>query len=309
LIAHADAAKAASAHFRGTSLDITLAESLIKEGNAFTYDTFGVRTTSIYPVGLAPQWVSWTGRVKEFILSRLGVEHAATDELNRATKIRLVGFGSDEFVHAKSLYIGAVTTARDCLMAAEQFPARTRSITHHPDRRKVFIVHGRQSSLNGAMSAFLRSIGLSPIEWSEAVALVGKPSPYIHDVLAAAFESAQAIVVLMTPDDVGRLGQELVTPTDGPHEVAFTRQARLNVIFEAGMAFGTHPDRTVLVQIGDLRPFSDTAGRHLVHMNNSSTRRQDLAERLRSAGCEISLVGRDWHSAGDFTPPIVSSIL
>lgn len=67
------------------------------------------------------------------------------------------------------------------------------------------------------------------------------------------------------------------------------------------MAFGRHPDRTVLVQIGDMRPFSDVAGRHAVHFDGSAEARSDLANRLSTAGCEVDLSGRDWLSEGDFS--------
>ena len=72
------------------------------------------------------------------------------------------------------------------------------------------------------------------------------------------------------------------------------------ILFEAGMAFGRRADRTVLVEIGDLRPFSDVAGRHVVRLNNSTQRRQELAQRLETAGCAANLTGTDWHTAGDF---------
>ena len=66
------------------------------------------------------------------------------------------------------------------------------------------------------------------------------------------------------------------------------------------MAMGRYPNRTVLVQIGTLRPFSDVGGRHVLRLNNSSQRRQDLADRLRTAGCAVDLTGRDWRTVGSF---------
>jgi hypothetical protein len=72
------------------------------------------------------------------------------------------------------------------------------------------------------------------------------------------------------------------------------------VIFEAGMAMGRLSDRTVIVELGVLRPFSDFEGRHVIRLNNSTQRRQELAGRLRNAGCPVNLTGTSWHSAGDF---------
>ena len=59
-------------------------------------------------------------------------------------------------------------------------------------------------------------------------------------------------------------------------------------------------DRTILVEIGNLRPFSDVAGRHVIRLDDSSQRRQELAQRLKAAGCPVNLDGTDWHTVGDF---------
>jgi predicted nucleotide-binding protein len=134
--------------------------------------------------------------------------------------------------------------------------------------RKVAVVHGRDTALRTSMFRFLRAIGLSPIEWSEAVKATKKASPYIGEVLDKAFEEAAAVVVLLTPDDVARFRPEFRKASDPEHEATLTGQARPNVLFEAGMAFGRHPDSTILVEIGELRPFSDVGGRHVVRLND-----------------------------------------
>ena len=169
------------------------------------------------------------------------------------------------------------------------------------DSRNVFVVHGRNAAARDALFEFLRSIDLRPLEWSEAVQITGKTSPYIGDVLDAAFSRAHAVVVLLTPDDEAHLRREYWTPSDPPHETEPTGQARPNVLFEAGMAMGRNQDRTILVELGVLRPFSDVAGRHAIRLDNSSQRRQELAQRLKSAGCPVNLDGTDWHSAGEFS--------
>jgi len=35
------------------------------------------------------------------------------------------------------------------------------------------------------------------------------------------------------------------------------------VLFEAGLAMGRHPRKTVFVQVGKVKPFSDVGGRHM----------------------------------------------
>jgi Predicted nucleotide-binding protein containing TIR-like domain len=168
--------------------------------------------------------------------------------------------------------------------------------------RKVFVVHGRNREARSAMFTFLRAIGLAPIEWSEAVRLTGEASPYIGHVLDTAFDAAQAIVVLLTPDDVAYLRSEYASGDADP-ETTPLAQARPNVLFEAGMAMGRDPKRTVLVELGQLRPFSDVIGRHAVRINGTAGRRKELAQRLETAGCAVNLNGEDWLSAGDFTAP------
>jgi predicted nucleotide-binding protein len=169
--------------------------------------------------------------------------------------------------------------------------------------KRVFVIHGRDERLRVGVFTFLRALGLEPLEWIKAIQLTGKPSPFIGEILDAAFKHAQAAVVLLTPDDEARLREDFVQPSDPPYEKVLTGQARPNVLFEAGMAFASHPNETVLVQFGNVKPFSDVAGRHVVHMDNSGKKRQELASKLRTAGCSVDMDGSDWHSDGDLKPP------
>lgn len=167
---------------------------------------------------------------------------------------------------------------------------------------KVFVVHGRNREARDAMFSFLRSLGLKPIEWDQAVAATGQGSPYIGDVLTAAFDEAQAIVVLLTPDDIAYLRTEYANSEVDP-DLSPRGQARPNVLFEAGLAMGRNDRRTILVELGDLRPFSDVSGRHAIRLDNEPKTRKSLTERLTTAGCSVDLSGSDWLSAGDFTAP------
>jgi predicted nucleotide-binding protein len=177
-----------------------------------------------------------------------------------------------------------------------------RSTTEMKGGTKIFIVHGRDLRLRDGMFTFLRSIGLEPIEWIEAVGMTGKSSPYLGQILETAFSNAQAIVVMLTGDDEARLRTELCQPKEPTYETEPTPQARPNVLFEAGMAMAYDPDRTVLVEFGNLRPFSDVAGRHSVKMDGSTQKRQELASRIEKAGCLVRLTGTDRHRSGDLRP-------
>jgi predicted nucleotide-binding protein len=170
----------------------------------------------------------------------------------------------------------------------------------NPDTRSVFVVHGRNYRARDAMFEFLRSLGLQPLEFAEAIHGVERGSPYIGDILDFAFKKAQAVVVLLTSDDEARLREELLEEYDPPHEKDLTGQARPNVLFEAGMAIGRNDERTVLVQLGDVRPFSDVSGRHVVRLSDRTEKRQDIALRLKNAGCDVNMIGVSWHTAGRF---------
>ena len=179
--------------------------------------------------------------------------------------------------------------------------SKTKEDKAMPDPRKVFVVHGRDSHLRNDFFSFLRALGLQPIEWVEALKLTGKATPYIGEALDKAFKNAQAVIVLLSPDDEVRLSPELWDVNEDEEEKNFRLQARPNVLFEAGMAFGTQPDRTVLVEVGKTKAFSDVGGRHVVRLSNSPENRNDIAERLKTAGCDVSKSGSDWLKTGDFT--------
>lgn len=172
--------------------------------------------------------------------------------------------------------------------------------TEAPDPRKVFVVHGRNKPARKALFDFLRSIGLQPLEWSQALAASGKGAPFIGEVLDRTYSQVRAVVVLLTGDDLAMLAPAFQEPDDPEPEKQLTPQARPNVLFEAGLALGRHPDSTILVQLGTLRPFSDIAGRHVVRLSNAPASRHDLVNRLKVAGCSVDLSGPDWLSTGDF---------
>lgn len=75
----------------------------------------------------------------------------------------------------------------------ELAPSTSVKVTSIPEKRgdtmnnKVFVIHGRNTKLRKALFAFLRSIGLQPIEWEQALLMTGSPNPYIGDVLDVAW--------------------------------------------------------------------------------------------------------------------------
>jgi predicted nucleotide-binding protein len=177
-------------------------------------------------------------------------------------------------------------------------PAKKRAVAGR--RRKVFVVHGRNEELRKSMFDFLRSLSLEPIEWRKAIALTGSGSPSIGEILDAAFEHAIAVVVLLTPDDDVILKKEFRKGSDPAYERRYVGQARANVLFEAGMAFGRYPTETVLVQVGVVKPFSDIGGRHVTRLRNDAESRAEFVTKLRNANCALDDGGTDWYKTGDF---------
>jgi hypothetical protein len=166
---------------------------------------------------------------------------------------------------------------------------------------KVWVVYGRNEARRDAVFTFLRALGLHPIEWTSALAATKKGSPHVSEVIETGFDDAVATVVLFTPDDEARLKKKFVKPTDPDHERNLTGQPRQNVLFEAGMAFGKQPDKTILVEVGTLRPISDIVGRHTVRLTNAMGTRQQFVVKLKAVGCPADDTGTDWHTEGDFS--------
>ncbi len=155
------------------------------------------------------------------------------------------------------------------------------------DPAVVMVVHGRDAEANRALFDWLRSIALKPREFTQLVDATKEGSPFIGRVLEQAFQEAQAVVVLITPDEQTRLRSEF----DGEGSWAF--QARPNVWLEAGMALASHEPRTVLVVLGNQALPSDLAGRHYVRLTGAASLR-DLANRLRNANCPVDDAGEHW---------------
>ena len=186
-------------------------------------------------------------------------------------------------------------------------PARLRAIRKPAIKRvgqndSVFVVHGRDESLRQSMFGFLRAVGLKPLEWEKALLMAKGANPHISEVLDAAMARVQAVVVMFSPDDLAMLDPALRGKREPASECKLLGQPRSNVLFEAGLALGRHPDKTLIVQIGAVRGFSDIAGRHVVRLTNDHKKRTDFVNRLEKIGCKVDRQGTDWLSDGDFTP-------
>ena len=174
------------------------------------------------------------------------------------------------------------------------------TIGYVPDPREVFVIHGRDEQARLALWRFLQALDLHPLAWEEIVRRTGTAVPYMGEVLFKAFEENQAAVVLCTPDDGALLHEDLRGARDPAYEKKLTGQVRPNVLIEMGMALALQPERTVIIEIGDLRPASDVAGRNVIHFNGRAESLLKIAQRLEVVGCAVNRNGTDWLNTAPF---------
>ncbi|GAA0274826.1 CATRA conflict system CASPASE/TPR repeat-associated protein [Cryptosporangium japonicum] len=160
--------------------------------------------------------------------------------------------------------------------------------------RDVFVIHGRDEEARRALWSFLQAIDLHPLDWEDVVRRTGSSTPYMGEVLEQAFRDNQAAVVLLTPDDGAYLHPDLQGAHEPHHERVTTGQARPNVLLEAGMALALQRERTVVIEIGQLRPVSDMGGLNVIKFDGTVRSLQKIAGRLANAGCAVNTGGTDW---------------
>jgi predicted nucleotide-binding protein len=164
----------------------------------------------------------------------------------------------------------------------------------------VFLVHGRDGLIASRFKDLLRCVNLLPLEWEELVAASGSVTPYLGQVVASAPHLAQATLVLLSPDDIVELHPDLYQDNDQPYERGRDGQARPNVLFELGLALTAYPTRTIVVEVGQMRPVADLAGLNMIHFDGSSQSIKKVIERLKQAECPVDDSGTDWLSPERF---------
>lgn len=232
------------------------------------------------------------------------------------------GFGTEPTPHAEWRTPQAIAQLRgandiaDILLQDEFKPRERSSARRQPERdeassskepamtadpKKVFIIHGRNIAAKNAVEHFVQSLGLESLEFDQVSADLGG-SAFVGDVVRAGLERAQGIIALFTPDELSTLRPDHRGTRDKAEDVQ-RWQARPNVIFEAGMAYGMDPRRTVLVTIGgEISLFSDVGGVHVVRLTNTSGR-STLRQKLIGMGCAVVERADAWTDparSGDF---------
>lgn len=166
--------------------------------------------------------------------------------------------------------------ARDFKTYVESLrPART-FVVEPSDFHRVFIVHGHDEAPRETVARFLAAIGLDPVILHEQA----NKGMTIPEKLAA-YANVGFAVVLLTPDDEGRVKEAA--------ELQF--RARQNVILELGYFVGRlGRDRVCALLKGHVEIPSDYVGVVYTPFDEGGGWRQKLAQELEAAGYDI-----DWN--------------
>jgi predicted nucleotide-binding protein len=174
--------------------------------------------------------------------------------------------------------------------------------------KRVFVIHGRDRDAYIAIRDYLSALGLAPYDYDDELLRTTKAAPYVGDIVKQAVEKAAAIVVLFTPEEHAQLDRRFRADRDRYEPANVERfQARPNVIFEAGLAFGANPDRTVFVALGpEVQVFSDIHGVVVHYIKRGDAQFRDLlAGVLKCAGCDVDTSPGTHLTAGNFNDVIL----
>ncbi|MBK6543487.1 MAG: nucleotide-binding protein [Flavobacteriales bacterium] len=146
---------------------------------------------------------------------------------------------------------------------------------------KVFIIYGRDSQAHVELVKYVKCLGLANIPFERVAAELGT-SAFVADIVLKGISQADVVLALFTPDE-----QAVLYGPDGKyhgHEEGNSRwQARPNVLFEAGVAYGTKKDKTILLTLGvDVKLFSDVSGVYVINLATDAAKTV-LKEKIETA--------------------------
>jgi CAP12/Pycsar effector protein, TIR domain len=166
--------------------------------------------------------------------------------------------------------------------------------------RDVFVIHGRDEQCRQRFFELLRAVDLRPLEWEQLVSATNHGAPSLLDVVQSAVRRARAVLVLLTPDDIVELHPVLRGRDESAAEATPSMQARPNVLVELGMALAIGSWRTIIVEVGNVRPVADLGGLHMIRFDGSEAAIGTLVQRLKTARCAVDDSGTDWRDPRRF---------
>lgn len=125
-------------------------------------------------------------------------------------------------------------------------------------------------------------------------------TPTIAEIVERGMSEAQGVIALITADEYAAVRPEYREEHDEPDQIA-RWQARPNVIFEAGMAFGRARTRVVFVLLGNPKLFTDVAGIHVLRPTNDPSGDRGILRSTLGQGMRCAVEdSSEWMKAGDF---------
>lgn len=144
------------------------------------------------------------------------------------------------------------------------------------NKRKVFIVHGRDNEAKQEVARFIEKLGLQSIilheQASSGMTIIEKIERYSND--------ADFALVLYTPCDMGR----------GAHETKIhpKQRARQNVVFEHGYLMAKLGRENVCALVkGEIETPNDISGVVYVGFDIQGAWKSEVAKELRACGYEL----------------------
>jgi predicted nucleotide-binding protein len=144
------------------------------------------------------------------------------------------------------------------------------------NKRKVFIVHGRDNEVIQVVARFIETIGLQSIilheQASTGMTIIEKIERYSGD--------ADFALVLYTPCDLGRGNHENNAPAKS--------RARQNVVFEHGYLMAKYGRENVCALVkGQIETPNDISGVVYVDFDDQGSWKAEVAKELKACGYKI----------------------
>lgn len=154
------------------------------------------------------------------------------------------------------------------------------NLTSARNKRKVFIVHGRDNEAKQEVARFISALGLEPIilheQASAGMTIIEKIERYAND--------ADFALVLYTPCDHGR----------GVHEtkVPARYRARQNVVFEHGYLMAKLGRENVCALVkGEIETPNDISGVVYVSLDGYGGWKIEVTKELKACGYDVKSIG------------------
>jgi len=267
---------------------IDIIESLIEEGEAFTFLNFCLvdpKYHGQYGGADTPEWAAFKIRTQNIVSQLVAENSPAVSLVNNGLSAMTNGNGPDKFEFAKGNLVQAlkllVSTLKNDMFSElkqEKSSSKLPSLSN-----KVFVVHGHDQALKTDVERFLHEVGLVPVvlhrEADEGATIIEKFEK--HSDVGYAF-------ILLTPDEISYTVDQTKIP-DIDRKIEY--RARPNVIFEFGYFVGKlGRSRVCCLHKGEVVVPSDLDGLVYKKIDSSiDAQAYAIIKELKAAGYKISM--------------------